>query len=300
MLQKLNKILDNFDNKDQINFMEKVDLRNLTTMKLGGTGLLIILKSLEALQELLPKLVKEKINYNLLGIGANQVLKGDILYLKLQFPFDRKFLNKIHDEYPLPASVPLSLLTNHAKKFSLNKWEYLTGIPATLGGAVFMNAGIAQGEICTLVKSVKLVEKSGAIREVIIDKSSFSYRKNNFVENGEVIYEVTLKNLGINEDIPKIIENYLEKRTASQPWKDKTCGCVFKNYSKTCRAGHFIDIMGLKGFTYRGIKISHLHGNFFVNGSDASIEEFLTFIDLVKLELKLQYNLEFELEVQVN
>lgn len=300
MLKKLNQILESLKIKD-FTLKESADLKQFTTMKLGGSGNVLVVKSVETLQELLPLLSKNKIDYRMVGIGANQILSGrDCVYIKLSFSFDREYLEKEHDEYVLPASVSLSLLTSTAKKFNLKKWEYMTGIPASLGGAVYMNAGISTGEICEIVKSVKLVTSQGELKSIKIDESSFSYRENHFVEKGDVIVEVTLKNLGNNPKISNTIENYIENRTKTQPWKDKTCGCVFKNYSKTCRAGHFIDIIGLKGFTYKGIKISHLHGNFFVNMGDASVEDFLKFVKIVQNELYLQYGIQFELEVQLN
>ncbi len=300
MSLKLSNLLQKLNNQD-FTYKAGTNLKSYTTIKLSGVGDILVVKSVECLQELVPILKSNSIDFSMVGIGANQVLKGgEKLYLKLNFPFDRTYLDELRDEYVLPASVPLSLLTNTAKKHGLKKWDYLTGIPATLGGAVFMNAGISAGEIGEIVSRVKLLNSSGEIREVKIDQNSFSYRKNHFVNENEIIIEVALKNLGVDKNIPSIIDRYLEQRTLSQPWKEKTCGCVFKNYSTTCRAGHFIDIINLKGFTYKGIKISNLHGNFFVNYGDSSIEDFLTFINIVQNELKLQFGIDFELEVQIN
>ncbi len=281
--------------------LEGIDLSKYSTIKLKAKGNIIIVKSLQTLKDLLPLLSKNKINYRVLGIGANQVLSGgsDLYYLKLKFDFDQKYLENIQEEYTLPASVPLSLLTNHAKQFSLKKWDLMTGIPATLGGAVFMNAGISQGDISEIVSKVKIVKIDGSLKEVSIDDSSFSYRKNHFIEPGEVIFEVVLKNLGTQSDIKSQIETYIRNRDQTQPWKQKTCGCVFKNYSKTCRAGQYIDILGLKGLTYKGLKISNLHGNFFVNFGEAKTEDFIYFVKLIQEELYLQYGIKFELEVQL-
>lgn len=295
----MNKTIESITHPD-IEYSSNFDLSKLMTMRLKVTGKVFTVKSIEALKYLLPTLNQNNISYKLVGLGANQVLSGEGLYIKLKFPFDKSILDSEKNEYELPSSVSLTHLVNHAKKFNLKDWEFMTGIPATLGGAVFMNAGISSGEIKEIIKSVLVITPTGEARLIAIDESSFSYRKNHFVKKGEVIVQVTLKNNGHVDNLAEKIENYLNHRSQTQPWKDKTCGCVFKNASKTCTAGHCIDIINLKGFTYKGIKISHLHGNFFVNYKEATPEDFMTFIKIIQNELYLQIGVKFDFEVQLS
>jgi UDP-N-acetylmuramate dehydrogenase len=142
------------------------DLANKSTMRLRARGDLVTIKSKESLSKVLVALNKNSIPYKILGWGSNQILKpsSDKIYLELDFPFDKTLLSKPSETYVLPASTPLNVLTAHAIKFGLKGFESFTGIPASLGGAVFMNAGTGLGEIGTIVRSVKIMEPSGRER----------------------------------------------------------------------------------------------------------------------------------------
>ena len=281
------------------------DLKKFSTMHLEASGDLITVKNSEALKIVTRTLTNKNIPYRVLGWGANILLPttSTTPYLQLDFDFDRSVLEKAQNEYLLPASVSLANLTSHANKFGLKGWEVFTGIPASLGGAVFMNAGTNLGEIGAIVKEVKLITKEGAEKIIKIDQNSFSYRHNKFVSPGDVIAEVRLIHLGIDPAISKKIREYLEMRTRTQPLKEWTCGCIFKNFQNqnlgvTCRAGLFIDIMGLKGLTYKNLQISPKHANFMENRGESSYEDVTTMIKVLQKELKLQTGVSFETEVE--
>lgn len=281
------------------------DLTKYSTMRLVAQGDLITVKSIEALQELLPELVKKKITYRLIGWGANQLLPkvSEVPYITLSFPFDKAYLNEVRDLYELPASVSLAVLSSHAVKNGLKGWEVFTGIPASLGGAIFMNAGTNLGEIGAIVKEVRIIKKNGSIKDITINKESFSYRKNSFVEQGDVIVSAKLIHNGQYPEITEKIKNYLALRNRTQPLKESTCGCIFKNKQTDeaiCRAGMFIDIIGMKGFTYNNMQISPKHANFMVNTGGANFDDICKTIEMVKKELRLQYGVDFETEVKLD
>ena len=125
------------------------DLKKFSTMRLDAIGDLITVRSIEALKLVTKTLTENKIKYRTIGWGANLLLPktATIPYLQLDIEYDRSIFAKSHDEYILPASVSLATLTSHANKFGLKGWEVFTGIPASLGGALFMNAGTNLGEI---------------------------------------------------------------------------------------------------------------------------------------------------------
>lgn len=296
--------------KEAFNFPDVVleenkDLKKFSTLRLNAVGDLITLKSIEAVKKTVKILNDNKVEYRVLGWGANMLLpeRSEIPYLQLDFEFDKSQLEEPRDEYVLPASISLATLTSHANKFGLKGWEVFTGIPASLGGALFMNAGTNLGEIGTLVTEVKVVTAEGEEKLIKIDKNSFSYRHNNFVNKGDVIVEARLKHFGIDPAISKKIREYLEMRTRTQPLKEWTCGCTFKNFQDldrdvTCRAGQFIDIMGLKGFTYKNLQVSPKHANFVENKGDSTYEDFLSMIGILQKEMKLQYGVSFSPEVE--
>ena len=281
------------------------DLKKYSTMRLDARGDLITVKSVDGLKAALKALTKNNIEYRALGWGANVLLPvtATLPYIQLDFEFDRSVFESPKDEYVLPGSVSLATLTSHANKFGLKGWEVFTGIPASLGGAIFMNAGTNLGEIGSIIKEVKLITKNGEEKSVIIDKNSFSYRHNHFVDSGDIIYEARLIHFGLDEAISKKIREYLDMRNRTQPLKEWTCGCIFKNHHDrlrdvTCRAGLFIDIMGLKGLTIKNLKISPKHANFMENSGESSYEDVMQMITVLQKELKLQFGVSFETEVE--
>ena len=287
-----------------IEYQEQVNLTKFSTMRLKACGNLLKIKSYKALQECLPLLKRMEVKYRVLGLGANQLLPENTqeLYLKLELPFDKTYLDEAREIYNLPASVPLSILSSHAIRNGLKGWESFTGIPATLGGAIFMNAGTGLGEIGPVVKEVKIMAPDGSQRVHTCDQESFSYRRNNFLREGEVIFEATLIHFGQDPYITKEIKTYLDFRNKSQPLKEWTCGCVFKNHKETgetCRAGQYIDIIGLKGLEYNGVRVSPKHANFMENFESASLSDMKTLIMTVQEELKMNFGLDFETEVKI-
>jgi UDP-N-acetylmuramate dehydrogenase len=284
-----------------VEFFENENLTSYTTFKLNSHGDLLKIKSIEALQKTLTVLNQEKKSYLIVGWGANQILAAQceeiIIYLEL--PFDQNILDTAKDEYLIPASLGINHLTAHAVKFGLKGWEVFTGIPASLGGAIFMNAGTNLGEIGSLVKKVQLVTPEGKLREELISKDSFSYRKNNFVRPGEVIISATITHLGIDETIPQKIRDYLEYRKRTQPLATRNCGCVFKNPLRDLPAGKLIDLLQLKGVSFGDLRISPKHANFMENSGKASWDQFQSLVNLINFEMDHFYGIEFELEVKI-
>tara|TARA_R110000868_G_scaffold97619_2_gene268581 strand:+ start:1668 stop:2576 length:909 start_codon:yes stop_codon:yes gene_type:complete len=295
--------MDNiFKNISNLTYSEQADLSKYSTMRLACTAPLAIASSIEAVQEFVKACQASGRKYKVLGWGANQLLVDhpDFVYLHLKLPFDAKIFEEVRNDYLLPASVSLAKLTSHAAKFGVKGWEVFTGIPASVGGAVFMNAGTNLGEIASVIEKVGLVAIDGTIREEIISNESFAYRHNKFCRPGEVIIWAKLKHFGVDLKVSQQIKDYLKLRNDSQPLNRATCGCMYKNYENdgmTCRAGLSLDIMGLKGLSFGGVRVSQKHANFMENTDNATREDVLTLAEMISSELKLSLGLEFELEV---
>jgi UDP-N-acetylmuramate dehydrogenase len=284
-----------------LNFQSQIDLTSYTTFKLKSVGDLVEVQSIEALQKLLPVLKNFKKEYLIIGWGANQILPSQCedLIIYLNFSFDKNYLESDREEYFLPASLGLNYMTAHAIKFGLKGWEVFTGIPASLGGAIYMNAGTNLGEIGSLVKSVQLVTPDGILREEKMTAKSFSYRRNHFVEKGEVIVGATVIHGGKDFSISQKIQDYLEYRRQTQPLTTKNCGCVFKNPMKEMPAGKLIDLLQLKGIGSSQLRISPKHGNFMENSGQATWDDFQKLLKLIQFEMNTFYGIEFELEVKI-
>jgi UDP-N-acetylmuramate dehydrogenase len=282
-------------------FEKDQDLTGYTTMRLASRGDVAEVKSVEALKKLLPVLHKFNKPYLVVGWGANQILPAvcDKLIIHLNFEFDSSYLNEVRDEYVLPASLGINHLTSHAVKFGLKGWEVFTGIPASLGGAIYMNAGTNLGEIGTLIKRVSIVTPDGLLREEEIHSGSFSYRHNHFLNDGEVIVGAVMVHKGIDPAISIKIKEYLEYRKKTQPLATKNCGCVFKNPHKELQAGRLIDLIGLKGFQVGGLRVSPKHANFIENTASSNWDQFESLVSVIKSNMDHFYGIEFELEVKI-
>ena len=276
-----------------------VDLSNYSTIKTKSFSNIIIVKSVIALKATINLLNEKNKKYKLLGLGANQVLKGgeDRFYIKLKLT-SIDSLSDFKSEYELDASIALNRLTSAAMKFNLNGWQCLTGIPATLGGAIAMNAGTRIGEISEIVKEVVVLRRNGQVEKLTVDKKFFTYRNNNFLNEGDIIISAKLIHFGQKDGIKDEIRSELNKRKVDQPWGTQNCGCVFKNSSKLS-AGKAIDLIGLKGFEYKGLKVSDVHANFIEN-KGATYEDFIEFVEFINYQLESFCAQKFELEVKID
>lgn len=282
-------------------FHKDEDLTSYTTMRLKSIGDVVEVNSVSALQKLLPVLNDFHKKYLVIGWGANQILpaKVDDIIIHLNFEFDISYLEVLRQEYFLPASLGINHLTSHAVKYGLKGWEVFTGIPASLGGAIFMNAGTNLGEIGKLIKKVQLVTPTGEIREELINEQSFSYRHNHFVGPGEVIVGAVMTHQGQDPAISQMIKDYLDYRKKTQPLATKNCGCVFKNPTKDLQAGRLIDLLGLKGLAVGGLRVSPKHANFIENTGSSNWDQFESLIGIIQASMDHFYGIEFELEVKI-
>lgn len=294
---ELKKLIEN----PEIVVHQNVNLDRYTTTKLSVVGSIVIVSNVESLVNVLCLCKEQKLEYHLVGWGSNQILHNTTgkLFIKLDFKFERDYLKKIRKKYILPASVPLNILTSAATKLGIKGWDVFTGIPASLGGAVYMNAGTSLGEIGDLVESVRIIDADGNLREYICNKNDFEYRKNKFVKEGEIIVSVTLLSYGTDQIVGKQIRDYLQYRKDTQPLSTKNCGSVFKN-NKNIKAGITIDKIGLKGFGVKKLMVSHKHANFIENrDGGATPGDFVDLTDYLKDEIERYSGIQFELEVKV-
>lgn len=304
MLERLLIVLNSFEDLEkasEVEFFPNQDLTRYTTFRLKVYGDLCVVKSINALKSLLSFAKNNKLIIHILGWGANQIINDTKkkLFIKLDFQFDRSYLNKVRDEYDLPASVSLNILQSHAQKFGLKGWEVITGIPASLGGAIFMNAGTNLGEICEIINEVTFITKSGEIKKHNVKKESFSYRKNNFLDDGDIIISAKLFHHGLDPEVKEKIKTYMQMRKDTQPLKSFNCGCVFKNLDVDHRAGQFIDSLCLKELKFEGLRVSPRHANFIENTGEPTSGNFIEFSDHLIRLIELHSGIKFELEVKV-
>lgn len=210
-------------------------------------------------------------------------------------------LNKIDfchwegSEVIVGSGYNFSLLGVQTARKGFSGLEFASGIPATVGGAVFMNAGANGKETCDALKSVLYFD--GVRREYRREELLFGYRQSPFQKMHGVILAATFS-LQPNLDARKSQLQIIDYRMRTQPLKEKSAGCVFRNPPNR-PAGALIEQCGLKGTTQGGAKVSERHANFIVNTGSASSQDVIQLIQLVQEKVFQQTGVHLEPEIRI-
>jgi UDP-N-acetylmuramate dehydrogenase len=206
------------------------------------------------------------------------------------------FCNWSELEVTAGSGYPFSLLGVQTARKGLSGLEFASGIPATVGGAVFMNAGANGGDTCSCLKSV-LYFDGHSKREYAREELTFGYRTSPFQKMNGVILSATfaLKPLA---EARKTQLQIIDYRMKTQPLKEKSIGCIFRNPPNQS-AGALIDRCGLKGTSIGGAKISEIHANFMINHANASSEDVKKLIRLVQEKVLEQTGVCLEPEIRM-
>ncbi|OCL28121.1 UDP-N-acetylenolpyruvoylglucosamine reductase [Orenia metallireducens] len=277
--------------KEKISYLIEGDilfdepLKKHTSFKIGGPAeLLVIPKGVKDLEKLIKYLYHNNINYYLIGNGSNLLVSDKGLSdVVIKLPQNNVKLEFVGNRLIASAGLSLPLLSSKAAKKGLSGLEFAMGLPATLGGAIVMNAGIGDlRSIGDLVVKVKTLLTTGEIKLYDSKELDFSYRNSPFQNSKEIIIEAELEL--IPKDFKEIIKEgreLLSKRKRSQPLRWPNAGCIFKNPPNDS-AGRLIDQAGGKGLRVGDAQISTQHANFIINLGAATAEEVLELIGKVE------------------
>ncbi len=172
----------------------------------------------------------------------------------------------------------------------------LTGIPGSVGGAIYMNAGTVNGSVCQLLESVEVIGPEGR-QTVAIDESLYGYRGQTFCPARSLILKGLFRFVQAEDDQQAVYDHYMRRRSEKQP-AGKCCGSVFKNPPGD-HAGRLVESCGLKGTRHGGAVISPMHANFIMNEGQATCSDILWLIDTCKEEVRKRFGIELEEEVRV-
>lgn len=259
------------------------DLKKYTTYKVGGKAKLIVSPyNTKDLIKLIKFLTKEEVNYKILGAGSNLVFSDlgyDGVLIKLD-EFDTLFIKE--NVVTVGAGYPLMKLAYKVSRLGLTGLEFATGIPGSVGGAVYMNAGAYKSDMSEIIKSVTVLTKDLKIKKLSKKDLSFSYRSSTLKEKDYICLsaELILKE-GNKEEIMATIKDRKERRLLSQPLEYPTAGSVFRNPEGDF-AGRIIESLNLKGFNIGGAYISEKHANFIINKDNASGNDVINLIEYVQ------------------
>lgn len=285
--------------KNGIGKIEKeVFLSKYTTYKVGGLCSCIIYpKDVDKLVKLIKLIKKYNLKYKVIGNGSNLIFsdkKYDGVIIKLNALDEIKIVgNKI----TVGAGYSLIKLANMATKASLTGLEFAAGIPGTVGGAIFMNAGAYKSDMGYVVKDVKVLTPENEIISLTNREMDFHYRTSFLQKHPEYIcLEVVLRlKKGKKSEIEALIKDRRKRRLESQPLEFPSAGSVFRNPEGDA-AGRIIESLGLKGLTKGGAQVSPKHANFIVNIGGASANDIRELITYVKNTVKDNYDIDLKVE----
>ena len=278
--------------------LENVDMKKYTTYRAGGKAKLMVFpKNIEDLIKLLKYIKKNNIKYKVLGKGSN-VLFSDSLYDGIIIKLDEFKNIEINDtEIKVGAGYSLIGLSLKCARMGLSGLEFASGIPGTIGGAVFMNAGAYKSDMGYIVKEVKVLTPDLKIKTLSNKEMDFHYRTSFLAKNPDYIcLEATLSLEKGNRDlILEVISDRKRRRLESQPLEFPSAGSVFRN-PEGDYAGRIIEEMGYKGKRIGDAKVSDKHANFVINVGNAKGDDIKKLILEIQTKVKEEYGIELKIE----
>lgn len=295
----MKEIIDLIKGKNIGKVEENVSLKRYTTYCSGGKARVIVYpKSVDSLVELLKILRDSGIKHKILGNGSN-LLFSDSLYdgvlIKLSEFNNIKFIGK--NKVRVGAGYSLIKLSLQTAKKGLTGLEFASGIPGSVGGAIYMNAGAYKSDMGYVVDSVKVLTPDLNVISLVNKEMNFHYRSSFLQKHpGYICLEVVIKlKIGKRDAIEELIKERRKRRIESQPLEYPSAGSVFRNPPNNF-AGKLIEDVGLKGKRKGGAMISSKHANFIVNYKNAKSSDIKYLIDLAHDKVLEEYGINMKIE----
>ena len=270
-----------------------------TSFKVGGKAdLFVKAYSIEDINNVLKVSKENNSPLFILGNGTNLLVKdegfrGIILQIKLE---DIKIDGNLAT---VGASVKNAVLSKRLEENSLTGFEFASGIPGTIGGAIKMNAGAYGGEMKDIVLEVTYIDYEGNIHTINNQECEFDYRHSRFFKEKAIILETKLKlEQGNKEKIENKIKELLKQRREKQPLEYPNAGSTFKRGEGYITA-KLIDDCGLKGYGIGGAQVSEKHAGFIVNKENATAKDILDLIEYVQKIVKEKTGENIKLEIEI-
>lgn len=291
--------LINYIKKNKIgDYKENIDLSKYTTYKVGGKALILVLpKSIDKLKLLIKYLKENNIKFKVIGNGSNLIFSDDIFegaIIKLDYFND---LSIEGTTITVGASYSIMKLANKACTLELTGLEFAAGIPGTVGGCIYMNAGAYNSDMGYIVKKVVVLNPFYEVETIYNKDLNFHYRTSFFQNNKDyiILSAVIALRKGKKDAIKEVMDDRKKRRIASQPLEYPSAGSVFRNPTDNF-AGKLIEDCGIKGYEIGGAQISSKHANFIVNKNHASASDVRNLIFFAKDRVKEKYGIDLKIE----
>lgn len=273
-------------------------LSELTTFGIGGPAAYFVkAKSVDEIRHAITFANEKGLPYFILGKGSNclfheEGFDGVVIQNKIDF-----FENPEPGLYHVGAGFSFALLGTKASQAGFTGLEFASGIPASVGGAVFMNAGANGAEVKDTLYSIDFLNESLELITLKREALAFSYRTSPFQTMRGAIIGATFKLAPAPNARQKQLE-IIAYRKNTQPYSDMSAGCIFRN--PDCgHAGRMIEETGLKGTKVGGAEVSTLHANFIVNKGGAKSDDVISLIDLVRKKVQEKTGVHLESEIRI-
>ncbi|MBR5478596.1 MAG: UDP-N-acetylmuramate dehydrogenase [Clostridia bacterium] len=299
METKLKQLCKYLRGHPDIEIFENEPMSRHTTFKIGGPAeVFCSLKTSNVVEKAVCKAKELGIEPFIIGNGSNLLVDDEgISGVVFEISND---LHTINGDYIVAsAGKSLAKLSNVAKRSGLSGMEFACGIPGTLGGAIFMNAGAYDGEMSRIVESVTFINERGMLMTLSNESLDFGYRTSCFKKKpGCVILEAKLKLTPCDVDLIEAkMADFTLRRVDKQPIGIPSAGSVFKR-PRGHFTGELIEKSGLKGFSIGGAQVSEKHAGFIVNTGNATCADVKNLISHIKETVFKNFGVELECEVQ--
>ena len=272
-----------------------------TSFRIGGPADVLAQPGNEAeLAELLKRAAHHAVPVTLVGNGSNLLVRDKGirgLVIKLSNLFSS--ITVAGNVLTFGSGISLAMASKKAASLSLSGLEFAVGIPGTIGGAVYMNAGAYDGEMAKVVTSVQVMDRQGQSSQLKADELDFSYRHTALQNSGLIVTSVTVSlQPGEADSIKAKMDDFSQRRIAKQPLELPSAGSMFKR-PVGYFAGTLIEQTGLKGYTVGGAQVSTKHAGFVVNVGGATAKDVLQLIRDVQDRVLAAQGVQLEPEVLV-
>ena len=272
-----------------------------TSFHIGGPAELMAQPQSEAeLQSLLLKAAEAAVPVTLVGNGSNLLVRDKgIRGLVIKLGSMLRDIKVSGNVLTFGSGVSLAQASKKAAELGLSGMEFAVGIPGSIGGAVYMNAGAYDGEMSKVVKSVRVMNAAGEVSELSADELDFGYRHSALQGSGKIVTSVTVElAAGDKQAIAEKMADFSNRRITKQPLELPSAGSMFKR-PPGYFAGTLIDQTGLKGYTVGGAQVSTKHAGFVVNIGGATAADVLQLISDVQAKVFAAHGVHLEPEVLV-
>lgn len=298
---KINKLYKDMTSNVKGRVLKDEPLKNHTYFKIGGpAGILAEPENTEDLKTVLKLIKKHDVDCFIIGNGTNLLVSDDGYngtIVKIGENFD--YFSKVENKVTVGAGTLLSVLAKYLARESLAGFEFASGIPGYIGGAVYMNAGAYGGEMKDVVKKVRCIDLDGNMHEFTNEEMEFSYRHTKLTDSDLIVLEAELElTYGNKDEIMEIIRDLNEKRITKQPLNLPSAGSTFKRPANGY-ASKLIEDAGLKGLRYKGAMVSDKHSGFVVNYDNATCEDVLGLMRIVISTVNDKFGIILEPEIKI-